>query len=101
MINDPVYKKSYEQFAYTIDFVDKLPASVSLASGTGTAKDITDDSTYDALLLSTTATVSATNCTLGITGGTAGHDYVVTYKAQASDGVPTKVQEEILVRVRD
>lgn len=100
-IEPEIEKQSAEQRPYTVDFSLRLPEGVTIASCTLSAFNVFGLAADNAILQSTTGTLSADfkKATAIILGGISGQDYTVTFRANCSDS--DIIEQDILLLVRD
>jgi len=89
-----VLKQPSESYAIGIEFAGKLPAGATLASGTVSAIRLDTEATDNAVLASTTATISGTQALVKVQAGTAGITYKITFVVTLSN---TDILEEDLI----
>lgn len=91
-------KRPTEAYSIAVEFVGKLPAATSLASGTLNAVNRTTGLTDNTVLASTTATISGTQAIFKGQVGTSPTDYLITLTVTLNDG--SVLVEEVLLQVR-
>lgn len=93
-------KQSAERRTRSIDFADKIPTSVTLSSATAVAiVAATGEVVTGSLLASGTCSISGTNASLVILGGSNGVDYKITVTATLSSS--DILTADIILRVKD
>jgi hypothetical protein len=91
-------KQPDEIYPVTIDFSARLPTGLTISSAAGSVTNLATDASENAMLSSTTLTVSSGNVTGKVTGGSHGTDYRITFKATLSDS--SVLEEDLLMQVR-
>lgn len=91
-------KQPSENKPLAIDFTGKLPAGLSLASGTVSAIRLDTGAADNSILASTTMTISGAKASFRYLGGVSGVDYKITALVTLSDTV-TVLEEDVLLRV--
>ena len=93
-----INKQVAEQITYAFEFKDKLPTGASLASGTLSAIDVSDNSDQSTVVLdSTTATISGTQARFRAKAGTDGSKYKITLVATLDNN--DKLEEDVILSV--
>jgi hypothetical protein len=93
-------KQSAERRTRSIDFADKIPATVTLSSATGVAVIAsTGEVVTGSILASGTGTISGTTASFVIMGGSNGVDYKITVTATLSSS--DILTADIMLRVKD
>lgn len=90
-------KTAAEIYPVTIDFTNRLPTGTTVASGSGSARNMRTDASASSVFVSTNLTVTDTTAKGVVTGGSVGDDYEMTFTATLSDG--SVLVEQLLMRV--
>jgi 23S rRNA pseudoU1915 N3-methylase RlmH len=93
-------KQSAERRTRSIDFADKIPATVTLSSAVAVVTiTATGEVVTGSLLATGTCTISGTNASFVVLGGSNGVDYKITVTATLSSS--DILTADIMLRVKD
>lgn len=92
-------KQPGENFPFAVEFSGRLPAGLSLASGTVAAVVYSTGVTDNSVLNSLSATIVETQAIARVKAGTDGATYKITFTVTLSDG--SILEEDVLMNVKD
>lgn len=90
-------KQPSESWTFAVEFVGKLPAGASLASGTVSAIRLDTGATDNSVLASTTATIVGTQARVKVQAGTTGVEYKLTFLVTLSNS--DLLEEDVIMQV--
>jgi hypothetical protein len=90
-------KHSTETYSKAVSYAERLPSGATPSSASVAAIDLLDGSTAGSVVGSTA--VTSTTATFAITGGTDGHDYLITLQTTLSNA--NVLTDQVVMRVRD
>lgn len=91
-------KQPAEAYPIAIDYTNRLPSGLTLASGTVSGTNLATGSADNSVLSSTTATLDGNKLKVKIQAGAHGTDYKITFLAALSDS--SVLEDEIIMQVR-